>query len=283
MLRVRIRQGLSALAHARWRGQASIGGGIYILMYHSIPKDPLPDDAMQLTTPPATFLRHLEALAEAAIPVISMKEAVARLSASTSPKGRAVVITFDDGYIDVATEAAPLLAEFGFPATLFCLPAYHDVSTSFPFVPAGRGYSPSLTWSDLCALQELGWKVGVHSMTHQNLARLSPAQLREEIISSRSKAEERLGHRVNLFAYPFGSFHTFNSTTERVLREEGFVAACTNVAGVNTRPDLFRLRRQRLSWVDATPESFLRHLTPAYNWYAHYQRTQSLVLGLLGR
>ena len=282
MLKVRVRQGLGALAHAYWRERAGTERGIYILMYHSIPKEPIPNDALQLTTPRATFRRHLRVLAETAISVISMKEAVARLSTTNPPKGRAAVITFDDGYLDVATEAAPILAEFGFRATLFCLPAYHDVSVPFPFVPAGRGYSPSMTWSDLRALQESGWEVGVHSMTHQNLARLAPAQLREEVISCRSGAEERLGHRVDLFAYPL-SYNTFSSSTKNLLREKGFVAACTTVAGVNIRSELFRLRRQRISWVDSTPEAFLRHLTPAYNWYAHYQRAQSLVLGLLGR
>lgn len=91
-----------------------------VLCYHSVPSPaqaPWIDPANAIT--PARFRAQMKLLARART-VISMSELVARIEAGASPPARpAVVVTFDDGYRDFLAVAAPILAEFGVPATLY--------------------------------------------------------------------------------------------------------------------------------------------------------------------
>ena len=51
--------------------------------------------------------------------VVSVEQLVDWLEGRAELPGRAVVLTFDDGYRNVITEAAPVLSGFGVPATVF--------------------------------------------------------------------------------------------------------------------------------------------------------------------
>jgi peptidoglycan/xylan/chitin deacetylase (PgdA/CDA1 family) len=83
-----------------------------ILTYHRVAdgRDPL----LQCVSP-ACFQRQICALADS-FAVVPLCDAVTGRSGE-----RCVSVTFDDGYADVATVAAPILSAFGVPATLFAV------------------------------------------------------------------------------------------------------------------------------------------------------------------
>jgi len=56
--------------------------------------------------------------------VVPLREALDRLEAGAGLGGRAVAITFDDGYRDNLDLAVPVLADLGLPATFFLVPAF---------------------------------------------------------------------------------------------------------------------------------------------------------------
>jgi peptidoglycan/xylan/chitin deacetylase (PgdA/CDA1 family) len=62
--------------------------------------------------------------------VLSLPQAVDRLEAGDVP-GRAVVLTFDDGYADNVSRAAPVLQRYGLPATCFVATGFLDGSIMF--------------------------------------------------------------------------------------------------------------------------------------------------------
>jgi len=80
-----------------------------VLTYHRIAdgRDPL-----QQCVSPERFAAHLDALADVA-------EVVPLADVEQPGSGRRIAITFDDGYRDNATAAAPLLRAAGAPATFF--------------------------------------------------------------------------------------------------------------------------------------------------------------------
>ena len=85
-------------------------------------------------------------------------------------------------------------------------------------------------------------EIGSHSMTHPMLARLAPAEQRQEIETSRRRLEAIAGPRSVLgFSYPNGSF---SEQTCQLVAEQGFEYACTSQQDVVRKGlDLYKLPR----------------------------------------
>jgi len=110
--------GLGRLTGSFALSRALTGAGLRILCYHGISLADEHEFQPKLFMREDTFRRRLEYLRNNAYPVLGLGEALALLEARRLPP-RAVVITFDDGWIGTATKAAPALQEFGFPSTLY--------------------------------------------------------------------------------------------------------------------------------------------------------------------
>lgn len=111
--------GLSSL-YVRWAGAR----GAVILMYHSVAEAPEAawmDPANHLA--PARFERHVRFLARRRR-VVPLAEIVAAIASGRELPAGTVAITFDDGYLDNLTVAAPVLARYGLPATLYLATGY---------------------------------------------------------------------------------------------------------------------------------------------------------------
>jgi len=89
--------------------------GPVILMYHRVASPAI--DPWGLAVAPERFRDQLKMLARRR-KILAMEEFVAALEEGSLPRC-AVAITFDDGYRDNLTNAAPLLDEAGAPATIF--------------------------------------------------------------------------------------------------------------------------------------------------------------------
>ncbi len=236
----RFKSGLKRAARGAMSGPArSREGCSVILTYHSVGAR---DHEMNVT--PAAFKEQMKWLADNAR-VVSLRDAV--------EQSAGVAITFDDGYRDNFTEAAPVLSAFDLPATIFAVAGRmgdwldHDV----------RGEESQLmSWNELSALARAGWTIGTHTMTHPRLAGLSEAEQRHEIAQCKTTIEAEIGIPVECFAYPFGSALDFNQTSKSIVRESGYTFAVSNRYGVNRQGvDRWTLRR---IWIDRsdTLESF---------------------------
>src|SRR5687767_9659555 len=98
--------------------------GAVILMYHSVAHD----DAARFIEPsnriaPRLFERQMAFLA-ARRRVVALSELVEEIASGKSPSAGTVCITFDDGYRDNLTVAAPILEKYRLPATLFLATGY---------------------------------------------------------------------------------------------------------------------------------------------------------------
>ena len=90
--------------------------------------------------------------------------------------------------------------------------------------PVGRSTHRVLTPDQVRQLETPDLiEVGAHTVTHRPLAQLAPDQQRQEIQQSKQTLEATLGHPVESFSYPHGSY------TEATLHEvhnAGFSTAC---------------------------------------------------------
>lgn len=84
-------------------------------MYHRVAK--VECDPWELAVRPDLFAQQIEALTRERC-VVPLRWLGARLSEGRPPR-KAVVVTFDDGYSDVLTNAKPVLERFSCPATVF--------------------------------------------------------------------------------------------------------------------------------------------------------------------
>lgn len=112
-----------------------------------------------------------------------------------------VSISFDDDSQTVYDTALPILDSQGIPAT------FYFISDSL-----------NASWiQKLNHMQDLGWEIGSHSATHQDLTTLSTNDVIYELVQSKSDLEGA-GLTVEGFAYPYGAGHN-NKTVLRAVKE----------------------------------------------------------------
>ncbi|MFH1190110.1 MAG: polysaccharide deacetylase family protein [Candidatus Omnitrophota bacterium] len=236
-------------------------GGFRALCYHSITDGPVEDDHYQMTTPKGTFEAQMRYLYESGHSVMSCDEIVDKMENGIALPPKALSITFDDGFRDILTNAAPILMKYGFKSTVF-LPV--------DFIGKSRQY---LDLGEARELLRTGvFSAGSHSMSHANLHNIAPEDAAREAGSSRRILEDRLMTDIRLFAYPYGGYGAFNKTTMDILKAGGYKAAFTTIAGYN-RPDrdLYALKRTRICWFD-DEDNFMKELQGAYDWYEIWQK-----------
>ncbi len=206
------------------------GERLVVLLYHSVHPD-----APYSSASPQDFRRQLEWLQQAC-DIVPLSEIPVRTSeARTRP---AVAITFDDGHADNYLYAFPILAELGIPATFFLTSGYleKDASVISRLALLSRGPVAPMDWSQADEMRKGGMSFGAHTVTHPDLAVAGRSKVQEELRGSREALQQRLGEKVDMFAYPFGrqGWH-FTKETIDVVREVGFTLA-TSVGWRPVRP-----------------------------------------------
>jgi peptidoglycan/xylan/chitin deacetylase (PgdA/CDA1 family) len=115
----RVRRRVRALLDRRRLQGLRQSIGAMVAMYHSVPAeqgDPRIDP--RWTMPEARFRSQMEFLRRHCHPM-PLREAAAAIVDGVTLPPNAVCVTFDDGYLDNLTVAAPILAELEIPATVF--------------------------------------------------------------------------------------------------------------------------------------------------------------------
>lgn len=122
------RQMLGAFAYWTGAGRAfeivTRPAGAIVLMYHSVSGD---ENAGYIDPPnrisPELFERQMAYLSTHRR-VISFSDLTEQIVSGSTPPAGTVCITFDDGYLDNLSVAAPILARYRLPATLFLATGY---------------------------------------------------------------------------------------------------------------------------------------------------------------
>jgi CelD/BcsL family acetyltransferase involved in cellulose biosynthesis/peptidoglycan/xylan/chitin deacetylase (PgdA/CDA1 family) len=172
----------------------------------------------------ATQLRYLRRFAT----VVPLGPAMEALGAGRALPPRAVALTFDDGYKDHLEIAAPLLQEFGLPATFFLAPALLSETGS-------REGAPFLDWNGARRLVRSGFSFGVRSTGHP-IPQAEPVdQQLQDLATARRQLQEKLDVPVRLLAYPKGVAATRDLQLLHAIRHAGYSHAFTTRPGTVRR------------------------------------------------
>lgn len=209
-----------------------------ILCYHNVAEAPAEAPFKLLYVSPEKFERQLWTLRRLGLRGVSMSEGIARLGNATS-RG-CVVLTFDDGYADTLTTAAPLLKQYGVRATCYVVSGALGTYNRWD-ADHLRESKPLMSREQLDQWLAAGMEVGSHSLSHPRLHELPEDVAQREIAGSRAALRNLLGVPIDHFAYPFGAF---NADTVAWVRRAGYSSAVTVLPGIaRTSDDPLRLPR----------------------------------------
>lgn len=203
---------------------------IPILIYHSVrPHSPGEIPLVKYyDVAPSSLEKQLQYLKDNGYVVISLNYLADALQETIALPPRSVVLTFDDGWENQYVYAFPLLKK------------YNDTATFFIFTDV-INHEHFLTWSQIREMDNAGMTIGGHTRTHPFLPSITDkADLENEIINGKKIAETKLGHPIQIFAYPFGNY---NDQIITVVKKAGYVAARSAYKGIyNSRKDLYKLK-----------------------------------------
>ncbi|MEU6282911.1 polysaccharide deacetylase family protein [Streptomyces sp. NPDC047028] len=207
-----------------------------ILMYHAVAT--APNDATRgLSVAPEAFAGQMALVADLGLTPLTTAELAARWRSGRPLPDRPVLITFDDGYEGVHRYALPVLAQHGFPATLF-------VSTGWirGARDTGGGLDTMLDWPQVRELAAAGVEIGGHSHTHPQLDQLDDTALAAELTDSTKIIAAELGGGGPVsFAYPYGYS---DRRVRRAVRAAGYdQALAVGNALARRRQGPYALRR----------------------------------------
>ena len=204
------------------------GWCVPLLMYHHVRATVDGRAQTYLSVSSETFARQMRLLARMGYRGVTFAEAALALSEGRRAGSRLVCITFDDGYVSVAENAAPVLHKLAWPATVFVPTRWVGQRNEWD-ASTGKPVQPIMAWDALAELAARGWEVAAHSRTHPHLETLSADDAWEEIAGCRRDLESQLGASPQTFCYPYG---TYSPAVVEMVRKAGYTAACTTQSGL---------------------------------------------------
>ena len=215
-----------------------------ILMYHHIAVPP--DDARnpRLWVRPSRLSAQLRALQAAGYRAVTLSRVWRAWHGGPPLPARPVVLSFDDGYASHHRHARPVLRARRWPGVL---------NLTVSNLEAAGG----IRAAQVRGLLADGWELAAHSLTHPDLTRLAPEQLRAEVDGSRAALRAAFAAPVDFFSYPSGRV---DATVTAAVRDAGFLGATTTRPGrASPAEDPYALRRI-LVHDGHTPAALLRRL-----------------------
>jgi peptidoglycan/xylan/chitin deacetylase (PgdA/CDA1 family) len=163
-----------------------------ILLYHHIAEiNPI----NRYYVSPQNFRAQLESLRDWGFTTITASFLISILVNGGELPPRPVLITFDDGDLDVYENAFTVMRELGFVGTFY-------------IVSSRMGASGYVSADQLIEMAAAGWEIGSHSKSHVDLT-LNHDLVRNEMLQSRLDIEDAVGVTVTSIAYPYGTVDAY--------------------------------------------------------------------------
>ncbi|ALP52417.1 hypothetical protein Tel_04255 [Candidatus Tenderia electrophaga] len=170
------------------------------LMYHHFGVEKYPSTNIRLEQ----FEQHLDYLADSDFKVLPLMTVLDALQTGETLPDKTVVITMDDAYDSIYSQAYPRLKKRGWPFTVFVSTDYID-----------KGFSNYMSWQQMREMQQHGASFGNHSRSHDHLIRRLPGEteaqwrrrVTDDIRSAQQRLDDELDAVIDVIAYPYGEYN----------------------------------------------------------------------------
>ncbi len=190
------------------------------LLYHHV-SDVTPRST---SLSPDEFAAHMAYLHDNNYTVLDLGEAINAVQSGQPLAQNSIVITFDDAWKNIYTNALPILEEYGYPYTIF-------VNTD----PVDQGNRFAMTWEMLRDVKQRGGTLANHTSDHDYLVRKPEynEQWLADALANIDNAQQRLiaetGATPKWLAYPYGEY---NLTLKQALKDKGYIAFGQQSGGI---------------------------------------------------
>ena len=217
-----------------------------ILSYHSVleSETPLTNDPHKQHIPLPLFQKHLDYLSRH-YNVVTLAQFIAATREGRRLPDYSVVLTFEDGFRDFHTVAAPQLEQRQLRATVF-------VITDFAGETLREKGGQYLSWQEIRDLSERGFYIGSHTCTHPNLTELSTKEVSNQLAHSLAAIRRHVDQNLIALSYPYG--FTSQDITN-LARNAGYMCAIGNlfVDAISDDNRLFALSGVTIASDDRVP------------------------------
>jgi peptidoglycan/xylan/chitin deacetylase (PgdA/CDA1 family) len=191
-----------------------------------------------ITTPITVFQQFVDFIHDGGYGLCSMRD---YLGKTKEERKRYVVCTFDDGYKNLLSVAMPMLAKYGYTATVYVCTDLIGKDNKWNNKDATL--RQHLDLDDIIKLKDNGWEIASHGVTHRNLLKLSDKEVEYELSESKRVLSNIVGD-VMTYAYPYGSYNRFIKFCVEKYYKYAFAVS---QGGTSLAIDKLQLRRYSIS------------------------------------
>jgi len=208
-----------------------------ILQYHHVSESTPASTSIS----PKQFEVHLQYLKDNNFKVVPLSELIEGIKKQQPLADKSVAITFDDAYINVLTQAKPILDKFAFPYTIYVNPGIINRNDK-------KESSQYLSWAELKSLADEGVIIANHGYEHDSMTRISEGLTQAQWLSKQTdlllKAEtiikEHTGQSWRYYAYPYGEY---DLAVQAWAKANNFVAFSQQSGAIDLSTDLTSVPR----------------------------------------
>jgi peptidoglycan/xylan/chitin deacetylase (PgdA/CDA1 family) len=200
-----------------------------VLCWHQIREPTGADSATdrQYIVSPKVLDAQLTALEQAGYTPVGGEDYVAHMARGAKLPRKPILLTFDDASAGQYTRAFPILKKHGFKATFFVMTVV-------------LGKPGWMTKGQVRALDRAGMTIGAHTYDHKAVPEYTEADHKAQLTQPGRELRKLVGHEVELFAYPFGSY---SAAAIQPMFTAGYRAAFQLAGKLDRQHPLWSIRR----------------------------------------
>lgn len=218
-----------------------------VLMYHRV-NDCAGDS---LTVTPAVFEAQMRYLRDHGYHTVTCDELLAFI-AGEKRLSRAVLLTFDDGWLDTYVYAFPILKKYALKAAFFIIPQWVNeaslcakgIPAAFPrykeaekYAEQGRYGDVTVTWPIVREMIASGLiEVHSHTFRHSNRKNLADSELLSELVAAKQATEKQTNRECRYLCWPWGSYDTAAVAMAVRCGHKGLFTTNSGVVAANSDP-----------------------------------------------